>query len=282
MRYSTIKAYLTALKFYNTIYGFNSEGCFSDQLHYILRGIRRTQAVSLPPRPRRIPITTAHLRLLFQFVTDAFSPTDALCYRAAFSLAFFGLLRVSEFTCPTSHTFDPRVHLSLRDIRFTTSPPMVHVYIKQSKTDPFRQGCVVRVARTGNILCPFDALQAFCRSRPRGTGPLFTFRDGSFLTRADIHTVLSHTFPFIQPASMGTHSFRIGGASMLCSLGVPDSTVQILGRWSSDAFRRYLRVSDQYLSDLHSRAARQGSSFSRIWHADFGHSQASHKRSDME
>ena len=116
VRYSTIKAYLTALKIFNTIYGFDSEGCFSDQLHYILRGIRRSQTESLPTRPHRIPMTPAHLRLLFQFVTEAFSPTDALCYRAAFSLAFFGLLRVSKFTCPTSHTFDPRIHLSLHDI----------------------------------------------------------------------------------------------------------------------------------------------------------------------
>ena len=36
---------------------------------------------------------------------------------AAFTLAFFGFLRVGEFTC-NSNSFDPSVHLCLRDVTF--------------------------------------------------------------------------------------------------------------------------------------------------------------------
>ena len=272
LRHDTIKVYLSALKFYNNFYGFDSSHCFSAQLRYILRGVRRTQASSLLPRPRRIPISPAHLRLLHLFVDAAFPTQDALCYRAAFNLAFSGMLRVSEFTCPRSHVFDHTVHLSRQDIAFSTSPALVHIRIKQSKTDPFREGCIIRVARTGNAICPFDALLAYLRADRRHSGPLFALSDGSFLTRAHIHEVLRLTFPFARPGPIGTHSFRIGGATMLCCLGVPDATIQILGRWSSCAFRRYLHVSDQFLVNIHFRAARHSSSFSRVWQLDVARS----------
>jgi hypothetical protein len=39
-----------------------------------------------------------------------------------------------------------------------------------------------------------------------------------------------------------THSFRIGVASMLGSLGYCDDDIQAVGRWSSRAFEKYLRL----------------------------------------
>ena len=103
-------------------------------------------------------------------------------------------------------------------------------------------------------------------------GPIFILSDGSFLTRAHIQTALARTFPFAVPGSMGTHSFRIGGASMLCSLGIPDATVQIMGRWSSNAFRRYMHISDQFLSRVHRSGASRSTSFTHIWQPSSGSS----------
>ena len=151
--------------------------------------------------------------------------------------------------------------------------PLLHVRIKQSKTDPFRQGCVIRVASTGNAFCPVAAVVAYIQAHPWRSGPLFVLSDGSFLTRAHIQVVLRDNFPFARPETIGTHSFRIGGgATVLCCLGVPAFTIQILGRWSSGAFRRYLRISDEFLADVHHRAARHRTTFSRIWIADAGFS----------
>ena len=41
-----------------------------------------------------------------------------------------------------------------------------------------------------------------------------------------------------------THSLSIGGASTMASAGIPNSTIMILGRWSSNAYQRYLRLPD--------------------------------------
>ena len=268
LRYSTLKVYVAALKFINTFLGWNSSQVSSDRLYYIMRGIRRTQSLTLPPRPRRTPIALAHLRQLFAHVDLTRTYIDARCFRAAFTLAFFGLLRVSEFTCPAAGVFDPTNHLCITDIVLSRDPVLLHVRIKASKTDPFRTGCSIRVARTDNIFCPVTAMFSYLRVRLPRQGPLFILENGSFLTRADVRAVLALVFPSSSSGNINTHSFRIGGASMLASLGVPDATIQLLGRWSSNAFRRYIHVSDQFLASAHIAASRHGAHFSRIWQAD--------------
>ena len=75
---------------------------------------------------------------------------DHVMLWAAFTLAVFGFLRASELTCNSS-SFDPTVHLCLRDVTFIPnieSPNHMLVSIKQSKTDPFRKVCTLTIARS--------------------------------------------------------------------------------------------------------------------------------------
>jgi hypothetical protein len=44
------------------------------------------------------------------------------------------------------------------------------------------------------------------------------------------------------------HSFRIGGTTHLLLSGVPPDVVKTTGRWSSDAFLRYWRSTEQIAS----------------------------------
>ena len=55
-------------------------------------------------------------------------------YWAAFVLAFYGFLRASEYTAPTASRFDPRVHLSVKDI--TVCPESITLHLN----DPRRTG----------------------------------------------------------------------------------------------------------------------------------------------
>jgi hypothetical protein len=43
------------------------------------------------------------------------------------------------------------------------------------------------------------------------------------------------------PEDIGTHSLRSGAAMAMYLAGVPVYTIMIVGRWSSDAFLRYIR-----------------------------------------
>ena len=89
-------------------------------------------------------------------------------------------------------------------------------------------------------MCPYSALIHFMRVRPSAPGPLFIFANGHYLTRGDIVFILRTVFP--AQTSLNTHSFRIGGASALASAGLPDYVIQVIGRWSSDSFLRYIRL----------------------------------------
>ena len=70
-------------------------------------------------------------------------------------------------------------------------------------------------------------------------GPLFSLSNGSLLSRRRLSGYLQAALPSL---NLNTHSFRIGGASAAAAMGIPDSTIQILGRWASNAYRTYLRL----------------------------------------
>ena len=102
--------------------------------------------------------------------------------------AFFGLLRVSEFTVPSLHQYDPDIHLSLADVTLDNrcAPEIVqlHMYIKQSKTDPFRNGADIYLGRTHHNVCLVEAILPYPAIRGKQPGPLFVLADNTMLTRA--------------------------------------------------------------------------------------------------
>ena len=54
------------------------------------------------------------------------------------------------------------------------------VHIKQSKTDPFRQGIHLFVRKTEASLCPVAAMLAFLVGRREVGAPLFVDQDGRY------------------------------------------------------------------------------------------------------
>ena len=78
-------------------------------LHLMRRGIKRLGNTT--PRARRQPITTPVLFNLLEAVRQSQSLRyhDQRMIAAAFTMAFFGFLRVSEFTVPTLKAFNPPI-----------------------------------------------------------------------------------------------------------------------------------------------------------------------------
>ena len=244
------------------IYRYRGSICDMAQLHYLLRGIRRTQGPSFS-RPRRQPITIAHLQTIhFRLNFMRYTPFQRSMFRAATCLAFFGFLRCSEYTCTNQYRFDPSYTLLVRDIIISPNRSIMHVTLRASKTDPFRVGTVIRIGATYDYLCPVACMHIYISNHPAPDGPLFILTPHRFLTRSDMVGLLTFCLPDVP--NINTHSFRIGGASAAASAGVPNSTIQILGRWTSDAYRRYLHLSDSSVIDL-SRRIRLVDTYTRVW-----------------
>ena len=173
---------------------------------------------------------------------------------APFTLAFFGFLHASEFTCNSS-SFDPTVHLCLRDVTFVPNiESLSHmlVFIKQSKTDHFRKCCTLTIARFTTSICSVMAMRDYLlQCKPAATSPLFTFANGKWLSCASLTKELRSALQGCGlPADhYFTHSFRIGAATTVATAGVPSWLIKVLGRcnWSSDCYERYIRTPQQTL-----------------------------------
>ena len=160
---------------------------------------------------------------------------------SAVTLSFFGLLRSSEITSSWVNRFISRHTSLVADVTFAPGMSYVSVNVKSSKADPFRVGCIVRIGATSNQVCPVSALHHFLNASPNRQGPLFTFSDGSYLTRSRLTSLLSQCLGNNQ---INTHSVRIGGTSTMASAGLSDSTILTLDRWNSNAYQQYIRISD--------------------------------------
>ena len=158
------------------------------QLHYVLWGCRRSMAPSVCPQ--RLPITPPILALLYTH-WSSHSPNYDIW--AACCVAFFGFLRSGEFTCSSWASYDGST-LSLQDISTDskTDPSMIHLSLRQSKTDTFGIGVTIYLGRTGSTLCPVSALLAYLVFRPPTHGPLFLLQSGQPLSRAVLEQYAKH------------------------------------------------------------------------------------------
>jgi hypothetical protein len=252
--YKSIKVYLCGVQHYSKMFCYRERICDMVRLEYVLLGIRRSQGTA-HLRPTRPPVTFHLLQIICRYISHTENQHDYHMLTSATLLAFFGLLRVSEYTCPSTSMFDPSVHLSPQDIAFHSERQMASVFIKSSKTDPFRQGVIVRLAVLNHPLCPVKALFRYIAIRGTEQGPLFIYSSGAFLTRIHLADLLCRSLPFVP--NVNTHSFRRGGASALAAAGTPEHVIQILGRWKSRAYTEYLQFSDTFISQANENMTRE-------------------------
>ena len=108
------------------------------------------------------------------------------------------------------------------------------------------------VGRTENELCPVSAILAYTELRGSTAGPFFRFQDGEPLTKAKFTEKTRQALHNIglQEGEYAGHSFRIDAATTAARAGVEDSTIQMLGRWTSHAFLRYIRTPRSQLASL--------------------------------
>ena len=209
-----------------------------------------------------LPITPDILRRLKQLWDPEASNQDVAMLWSACTLGFFGFLCCGEFTCLSRQAYDQFCHLSLEDVAIDspTNPNIMRVTLKQSKTDPFRQGVYIFLGTTKTSLCSVMAMLAYLALCGRSAGLMFMRSNGSPLTRSHLVDFIKSALSQcgIDPAKYNGHSFRIGAATMAAACGIADVIIKMLGRWQSSAYSLYIRTQRVQLAFIAAQLAADG------------------------
>ena len=163
--------------------------------------------------------------------------TDARDWCAAL-FAFFGLLRIKEYTCSGLL----REHVSVHPWGISLAIPF-----SKSALIP----TAVAIIRRDDGLCPVAAHRAYSRLLParlcQPAVPYFLHDASTIAPLTDV-TFIRHVRRWVRDflrapaADYSGHSFRRGGTTALQMAGVPESTIASHGRWKSLAYRSYFDV----------------------------------------
>lgn len=230
------------------------------RLRMVQAGIKRVHSLSSTETQRiRLPITPAILRQIQSFWSSRAADPDIKMLWAAAVLCFFGFFRAGELMIPSQNSFDQAKHLSWSDVAVDNlqSPKLLKVKLKQSKTDQLRQGVDVFVGKTGCPLCPVTGVLAYMAIRGDQPGPFFKFGDNKPLTKSSFtHEIRAALQAIGLPyQNFAGHSFRIGAATAAARAGIEDSTIRMMGRWSSSAFLAYVRTPRDQLASFSANLA---------------------------
>ena len=156
-------------------------------------------------------------------------------FKAMASLAFYALLRVGEFTY-SPHT------LKLSDVFMSsTSITIKFKTFKHSKGEEVVQTIpALKLAE----FCPVQLLHKYLQIRGGKEGFLFLKPDGFAPSRKEFLHWLQCVLIALgwQVQDFNTHAFRAGMATHMAMSGASAEQIKIAGRWSSDAYKKYIRV----------------------------------------
>ena len=187
----------------------------------------------------RLPITLILLsRLNLSLDSAVRNKYHRVLLQAMFSIAFFGLCRIGEITK------QPDGLVSLFNNQVSINSDYLLLTIVHFKHNKAKRPIVLKIHRqVDNSICPLLAMINYLSVRPPQDGPLFCFPDGKPISRNFFTKNLKFCINFcgLDSKQYSSHSFRIGGASYLASLGLSDTQLRTMGRWDSNAFLRYIR-----------------------------------------
>ena len=170
--------------------GFRTPTRRNPILKLVLKGARRIHAKKRSITRHRRPITLEVLRTLITSLNSSsrLNQYDKHILRAAFTLAFYGLLRISEFTVPSRRAFDPRRHATMANISWGSQHYTLTV---NCKTDQLGHGHRLYIPKATGVTCPFKAMRRYCSNMSNANrAPLFKFTTGEPLTRGNFLTYL--------------------------------------------------------------------------------------------
>jgi len=231
--FSVIESVVYAIKHFHNLGGLN-DPTESVLIGYLLDSAKR---ICWRPKAKKQPIDIDHIRKIHVSLKEK---GMNLLQQRNFSmiiLCFSGFLR-----------YDEAANLKLGDLVFCDSH--LKVFIEKSKTDQYRVGAWVFIAKVDSEICVTKILQSYINEANLVNQDEYLFRAVTFFKskqkpalrkkNAPISystmrsTILSYLKDLgLEERLFGTHSMRRGGATSAANNGVNDRLFQKHGRWKS-------------------------------------------------
>lgn len=208
----------------------------SSKVRKVLRGVKVQFSC---PVNRKDPLTLQDLTTVSRL---SYLSYDDVLFTAIITMGFHGLHRLGELTTPDiAHHRTERKLIMRSSLTLSRCGGFAKYVLPHSKTDPFFRGTkVVLAGCTIHGACPITALTRYLLRRDARFShdrPLFLTQTGEHPTRS---WFLDRFRRFFDTNKSG-HSMRSGGATAFAQAGLPLDHIQDLGRWSSEAFKVYVR-----------------------------------------
>lgn len=248
---SVLEAHFYSIKRFHDV-ALRPNPCSDDLVKLCLEGSKRMLS---KPVNKKQPVTVEMLnKIVDKFGRDSATLSDlricTLCL-----LGFSGFFRFSELS-----------NILLKDLVF--SETHVEIFVRKSKTDIYRRGNKVLIAKTGNKLCPVSFLLRYIRKAELNFDTEeFLFTSIRFMKKSNLYKIADRFKPLsytrareiflatltatgYDKSLFCLHSLRSGGVSAAAQNNVSDRLLRAHGRWRSD------KSKDGYIQDnLYSKLA---------------------------
>jgi len=243
---SPINSAIAALSWAHRLANYDCDPTKSHIVSNVIDGLRRSLS---KPTQKKEPITADIIGKLVSLHGADKSVTNLMNIRtlAMILISYAGFLRFNELA-----------HIQRMHLKFYATHLIIN--IPKSKTDQFRQGSNVVIARTNSVTCPVFMLELYLKlvQADLYDSSSFVFRNLSktkegYKFRGDNlpmsytsvrELILAALAPIVGDVSQFcVHSLRAGGASAAANAGLADRLFKRHGRWKSETAK------DGYICD---------------------------------
>jgi len=242
---------MSHIKLIHKLRGLDTSHCEDHHTKFLLRGAKNLHFYEQKKPASKKAMSLPLLKILGHEIAAAnWSVDSKLVVWTACCLGFFGSFRMGELLPKYSSTFNPFETMLWSDIQFFDDNSVrLHNKIPKSRVE---QGEYISLFEFNQHNCCPVTILSYLRSIKFNENtvnyPVFAFENGTFLTKAKLNKIIHG---FIKPhlgidaANYSCKSFRPALPSALAALPCSgnEKFIKRWGRWNSEAFERYVRLS---------------------------------------
>ena len=251
LKSSTVKAYVSSLNVAHALSNVESPNLSSDWCTKLaLKGAKNYSDLNVISRPIRLPMNLDLLTILGHRINKLeWGDYAKQVFWTACTTSFFSSCRMGEILAPVENCFESRVTPTWDNVVFSSNGDVL-IFIPYTKTTGFEGKFIDLYPIKGCKFCPSASLRrlkklAIAEGVWKCNLPVFTFKNGKFLTKQKVNLWLSKILgDFTDENHVFTgHSFRAAIPSVLASHPNKSSvhTIMEWGGWASDSYKVYIK-----------------------------------------